>query len=175
MNALYVLFALIPVASTLISFFPEFFGKGEAVAAGGFEYSLFLSKRWLFGGSFLISASGILFVLIVENLSALRGWIATMILLVLLVLAALGIVLVSFYLGYRLTVRGNTIIYKLPLKKELTVGFCEISHYRIKKGKNGDTGILIYMQNQSFVFAENTSPRFFALCASIKAHAPEQK
>ncbi len=175
MSTLYVLFALIPIAAFVMSLFPEFFGKSEAVAVGGFEYSLFLSKKWLFFGSILLSASGILFVLVLDNLSALEDWIAMLFLAILFVFSAVGIVLVAFYLGYRLTVRGNTLLYKLPLKKEIVVSFCEISRYKIKKGKNGETGIAIYTQNKIFIFAENTSPSFFALCKSVKAHAPQQK
>ena len=175
MNPLYIIFAMLVPAAFLFSLFPALSGKGEAVAVGGFEYSLFLSKKWLFVGSFFISASGISFLITLENLSALRGWVSTLTLLFLLLLAAFGIVLISFYLGYKLTVRGNTMLYKLPLKKEIAVSFCEISRYKIKSGKNGETGIKIYAQNKVFIFAENTSPSFSALCASVRAHTPEQK
>lgn len=175
MSTLYILFALIPLAALVMSLFPELFGKGEAVAAGGFEYSLFLSRKWLFLGSILTSASGILFVLVLDRLSSLEGWIAMLSLAILFVSATVGIVMIAFYLGYKLTVRGNTMLYKLPFKKEISVSFCDISHYKIKKGKNGDIGIVIYTQSKLFIFAENTSPAFFALCKSAKAHATHQK
>ena len=175
MSTLYIIFALIPIMALVMSLFPELFGKSEAVAVGGFEYSLFLSKRWLFLGSILISASGVLFVFILDNLAAIEGWVAMLFLAVLLVAAAVGIVMTAFYLGYRLTVRGNTLLYKLPLKREISVSFCDISRYKIKKGKNGDNGIVIFTKSKLFIFAENTSPAFFALCKCVKAHAPHQK
>ena len=130
MSALYILFALIPIAALVMSLFPEFFGKNETVAAGGFEYSLFLSKKWLFCGSVLTSASGILFVLILDKFSSLETWFAMLFLAVLFVFSVVGIVLVAFYLGYKLTVRGNTMLYKLPFKREISVSFCDISRYK---------------------------------------------
>ena len=175
MRTLCILFALIPVAALIMSLFPEIIGRSEAVAAGGFEYSLFLSKKWLFFGSLIISASGIIFVLTLDNLREFEGWVAILILSVLFIFSILGIALIAFYLGYRLTVRGNTLLYKLPFKKEVSAGFCDISHYKIRKGKSGDIGITIYMQSKLFIFAENTSPAFYALCKAVEMHSLHKK
>ena len=136
---MYFAFALIPILTLVSAFFPELTGKCEAIPADGFEYSICLPKKWLILGGFGISAFGILFLLSFDNPnSPIFGALPVY---AILFFAMLGEVVslfsVIFYFGYRLTVRGGVIFYKLPLRRELTVPISELDQYEAVKRKNG--------------------------------------
>jgi len=142
---LYFIFALIPLLTVAAAFFPELTGHGEAVPAGGFEYSIYLPKRWLILGGFGVSAFGILCLLVIENpnSSILAGIPIAIPLALTLIGEVASLFAVILYFGYRLTVRGGVISLKQPLQKEILLPISQADGYTEKKRRNGSISLVI--------------------------------
>ena len=151
MNALYIIFSLIPIVCAIIAFLPEISGRSEAVPVGGFEYSIFSPRRYLVAGGIGIGAFGIIFLLITDSTLPVSGTVAVIILCLTAVFEGISIFSLVFYFGYRLTVRGGIIFYKIPLRRESSLPISSLTSYSVRVRKNGECEIRMVSQKQTLV------------------------
>ncbi len=155
MDILYLIFAAIPIGTLALAFFSELTGRREAIPVGGVEYNVYLPKTWLMIGGFGIFAFGVLFLLAFENAKSPLFNVLPIFAVLFAALAGeiAALCAVVFYFGYRLTVRGGVIFYKLPMRRELIVPISQIDSYSVAEKKNGKLSLRIFSGKRS-IFAQ---------------------
>lgn len=147
MDILYFVFFLIPIAASVAAFLPELTGRSEPIPVGGFEYSIYAPKSRLILGAFGIGGFGVFFLLVLDGAIAIsdeRVLIPAVILF--FIGEALSFCSVIFYFCYRLTVRGGTLFYKLPAKKELCMPISDIKMYELRVSPLGSRTVIMYTE-----------------------------